>query len=78
MLHPNDVDLFYNIVTNIYCSPMINTLDHDLFFFCVKKDLVNTFSFFSKIGKNRDGVRFTVHFTKIASESSINFDLKYF
>jgi len=41
-------------------------------------ELINTFSFFSKIGKNRDGVRFTVHFTKMASESLINFDSKYF
>merc|ERR1712050_615166 len=41
-------------------------------------ELINTFSFFSKIGKNRDGVRFTVHFTKMASDSLINFDSKYF
>lgn len=40
MLHPNDVDVFYEIVSEIYCSSAMNTLASDLFFFSIKKDLV--------------------------------------
>ena len=40
MLHPNDVDVFYEIVSEIYCSSAMNTLTSDLFFSRIKKDLV--------------------------------------
>lgn len=39
MLHPNDVDVFYDIVTDIYCSPELGTMANDLFFSRIKKDL---------------------------------------
>ena len=38
MLHPNDVDIFYNIVTEIYCSPFMETLIQDLVFSPMKSD----------------------------------------
>ena len=38
MLHPNDVDIFYNIVTEIYCSPLMETLIQDLVFSRMKSD----------------------------------------
>ena len=40
MLHPNDVDIFYSIVAEVYCSPAMKTLAEDLFFSRIKKDLV--------------------------------------
>lgn len=40
MLHPNDVDMFYDIVKEIYCSPFMKTLAKDLVFSRMKKDLV--------------------------------------
>jgi len=40
MLHPNDVDIFYNIVSDVYCDPRMKTLAVDLFFFRIKKDVV--------------------------------------
>lgn len=40
MLHPNDVDTFYEIVTGIYSSPAMNTLADDLFFSRINKYLV--------------------------------------
>ena len=40
MLHPNDVDIFYSIVAEVYCSPARKTLAEDLFFSRIKKDLV--------------------------------------
>jgi len=38
MLHPNDVAIFYDIVTEIYCSPSLETLIHDLVFSRMKND----------------------------------------
>ena len=38
MLHPNDVDIFYSIVTDIYCNPFMKTLAQDLVFSCMKND----------------------------------------
>lgn len=38
MLHPNDVDIFYKIVTEIYCSSFMKTLARDLVFSCMKSD----------------------------------------
>ena len=38
MLHPNDVDIFYKIVTEIYCSSFKKTLARDLVFSCMKSD----------------------------------------
>ena len=38
MLHPNDVDMFYRIVTEIYCSSFMKTLAQDLVFSCMKSD----------------------------------------
>lgn len=38
MLHPNDVDIFYTIVTEIYCSSFMKTLAQDLVFSCMKSD----------------------------------------
>lgn len=38
MLHPNDVDIFYSIVTDIYCDPFMKTLAQDLVFSCMKND----------------------------------------
>jgi DNA-directed RNA polymerase len=38
MLHPNDVDIFYKIVTEIYCSYFMKTLTRDLVFSCMKSD----------------------------------------
>lgn len=32
MLHPNDVDVFFDIVTEVYCRPNMRTLAKDLFF----------------------------------------------
>ena len=40
MLHPNDVDTFYDIVAEVYCSPAMKTLAQDLLFSRIKKDLV--------------------------------------
>ena len=38
LLHPNDVGSFYNIVTEIYCSPFMKTLAQDLVFSSMKSD----------------------------------------
>jgi len=38
MLHPNDVAIFYDIVTEIYCSPFMRTLVQDLVFSRMKSD----------------------------------------
>ena len=38
MVHPNDVDIFYKIVSEIYCSPFMKTLAKDLVFSCMKSD----------------------------------------
>ena len=40
MIHPNDVDIFYNIVTEVYCNPFMNTLAQDLMFSRMKQDIV--------------------------------------
>lgn len=40
MFHPNDVDTFYDIVSEVYCSLVMKTLAQDLFFSRIKKDLV--------------------------------------
>lgn len=40
MLHSNDVDLFYNIVTDVYCGSFMKTLANDLVFSRMKQDLV--------------------------------------
>ena len=40
MLHPNDVHVFYDIVTEIYCSPFMITLAQDLVFSRMKNDVV--------------------------------------
>jgi len=39
MLHFNDVKIFYNIVTEIYCSPFMKTLAQDLVFSSMKSDI---------------------------------------
>ena len=38
MLHPNDVNIFYDIVRDIYCSPFMETLVQDLVFSRMKSD----------------------------------------
>jgi hypothetical protein len=38
MLHPNDVSIFYSIVTDIYCSSFMKTLAQDLVFSSMKSD----------------------------------------
>ena len=38
--HPNDVGVFYEIVTGVYCSPFMKTLEKDLVFSRLKLDLV--------------------------------------
>ena len=38
MLHLNDVDILYKIVTEIYCSSFMETLARDLVFSCMKSD----------------------------------------
>ena len=40
MLHPNDVDIFYKIAAEVYCSPFMNTLAQDLMFSRMKQDIV--------------------------------------
>lgn len=40
MLHPNDVDAFYNIVKKIYCSEKMSTLVEDLVFKRMKNNTV--------------------------------------
>jgi DNA-directed RNA polymerase len=40
LLHPNDVDTFYDIVTEIYCNKNMSTLANDLIFACFKKNTV--------------------------------------
>ena len=39
MLHPNDVDIFYEIVSDVYCSPYMKTLANDLIFEVMKQDV---------------------------------------
>lgn len=38
MLHPNDVAVFYDVVTEVYCSPFMSTLIQDLVFSRMKSD----------------------------------------
>ena len=40
MLYPNDVDIFYKIAAEVYCSPFMNTLAQDLMFSRMKQDIV--------------------------------------
>ena len=40
MIHPNDVDIFYDIVSEVYCDPKMKTLAVDLFFSRLKQDVV--------------------------------------
>ena len=40
MLHPNDVNIFYQIVSQVYCNPSMNTLADDLVFSRMELDLV--------------------------------------
>jgi hypothetical protein len=40
MLHPNDVDIFYKIVTEVYCSLFMNFLAQDLMFSRMNQDIV--------------------------------------
>ena len=40
ILSSNDVDIFYEIVSEVYCDPKINTLAANLFFARIKKDIV--------------------------------------
>lgn len=43
MLHSNDVDIFYNIVTDIYCSSFMQTLAKDLVFNSMRKNVKGVF-----------------------------------
>lgn len=39
MMHPNDVNAFYDVVTEVFCSPAMKTLAKDLVFSRMKSDL---------------------------------------
>jgi hypothetical protein len=39
MMHPNDVDVFYDIVTEVYCRPVMKRLAEELVFSRMKSDL---------------------------------------
>ena len=64
MLHPNDVEHFYNIVSEVYCDEKMSTLAEDLFFNQIKKDLageplVNFEKLEKKFLKNSDDFTIT-------------------
>ena len=39
MMHPNDVDVFYDIVSEVYCRPVTKKLTSKLLFSRMKLDL---------------------------------------
>ena len=41
MLHPNDVDIFYEVVSDVYCNPRMHTLAQDLLFSRFKIDTID-------------------------------------